>query len=253
MENDAEISMIKKFAENAAPESYKNLLNCFSGLGYRNATFHDFCAAQTDLLLRHDVDVSLEFALQIADIECDSGYKSTFFILMSSEFYNPASSAARAIIKKVIAMGHEIGLHFDASVYKKDLTILNAAAKQECNTLEDIIGAAIKVTAFHRPGTCYPEFLGMDMLFADRLHAYAPQFFSEKVYVSDGAGYWSHGHPLDHPAVENKTGLQLLTHPYLWVQVGTQSRTQKLDSFLGNRSAFLSREVSRNFKFYGAK
>ena len=74
MENDTEISMIKKFAENATPEGYKNLLNFFSGLGYRNATFHDFCATKTDLLLRHDVDVSLEFALQIAEIERDSGY-----------------------------------------------------------------------------------------------------------------------------------------------------------------------------------
>jgi hypothetical protein len=243
--------MIKKFAESATPEGYKNLLNHFSLLGYRNASFHDFCAAQADLLLRHDVDVSLEFALQIAKIEYDAGYKSTFFILIASEFYNPASAAARDIIKKIMAMGHEIGLHFDASVYRKDLAVLNAAAQQECIILENIIGAAVKITAFHRPGTCYPEFLGMDMFFANRLHAYAPQFFSENLYVSDGAGYWSHGHPLDHPAVQNKTGLQLLTHPYLWVQSGNPA--QKLDVFLEKRSAFLEKEAIRNFKFYGDK
>ena len=47
-------------------------------------------------------------------------------------------------------MGHEIGLHFDASFYsaKDDL---NHACKKEISILEKVISRKVNIISFHRP------------------------------------------------------------------------------------------------------
>ena len=42
-----------------------------------------------DVILRHDIDCSLKAALKMAKIEDDLDVTSTYFILLTSEFYNP--------------------------------------------------------------------------------------------------------------------------------------------------------------------
>ena len=41
------------------------------------------------LILRHDVDFSLDYALQMAQKEAQNKIRSTYFILLHSPFYNP--------------------------------------------------------------------------------------------------------------------------------------------------------------------
>jgi hypothetical protein len=183
-------------------------------------------------------------------VDHEEGWQATFFVLISSEFYNPASKAGRECMKSLRSMGHEIGLHFDASMYKADHDLLEEAAVRECKILEDIIGAPIRSTAFHRPAACYPRFLGMPGPFAARPHAYEPRFFSEAAYISDGGGTWPNGHPLEHPAVSQKRGIQLLTHPYLWMGSEYSSQQEKINAFLSERAKLLESEAMRNFRSY---
>lgn len=238
---------------------YRDLLQMLRERGYRSASFHDFEVSRADLILRHDIDLSLDLAMRMGAVDAELGWRATFFVLLASEFYNPASADGRAALRALRAQGHEIGLHFDAAVYTDDVyrddvytdddAMLAAAAARECAVLTEIIDAPVRVTAFHRPSTCHPRFLGMAGPFAGLPHAYEPRFFTDAAYVSDGAGYWSHGAPLDHAAVTQRRGMQLLTHPYLWLLPGAD-RDTKITHFLQGRQQRLRAEAARNFRGY---
>jgi hypothetical protein len=68
-------------------------------------------------LLRHDVDMDPEAALQMARSEAEAGVKATYFFMASCPFYNLLEPATRRAVEMIAALGHAIGLHFDAAAY----------------------------------------------------------------------------------------------------------------------------------------
>ena len=71
-------------------DHYRELLDAAHAGGYRFATF-DGPPGDGDLLLRHDVDLSLDAALRMAELEADAGATATYFLMTESVFYNLAS------------------------------------------------------------------------------------------------------------------------------------------------------------------
>ena len=67
------------------------------------------------------VDFDLQLALDLALFEKEIGIKSTYFILTTCESYNVLAEKNKEILKKIISLGHEIGLHFDPTLYKNNL------------------------------------------------------------------------------------------------------------------------------------
>ena len=43
------------------------------------------------MISRHDIDYSIEKAVELAALEAEENVKSTYFVLLSSEFYNLAA------------------------------------------------------------------------------------------------------------------------------------------------------------------
>ena len=64
-----------------------------------------------DLLLRHDVDLSLDAALRMAELEAEAGATATYFLMTESVFYNLASREGTAALDRLRALGHRVGLH----------------------------------------------------------------------------------------------------------------------------------------------
>ena len=71
-------------------EHYRELLDAARAGGYRFA-FFDREPAPGDLLLRHDVDLSLDAALTLAELEAEASAHATYFLMTRSVFYNLAS------------------------------------------------------------------------------------------------------------------------------------------------------------------
>ena len=139
---------------------YRELIRSLLALGFETRRFADAQVNEAHLILRHDVDMSLDRALEFSRCEAAEGYNATYFILLCSEFYNPFSAKNIGIIREIAGMGHEIGLHFDASKYGNAKETLTAAARNEYAILEDILGHDVSVISFHRPATSlldYPE------------------------------------------------------------------------------------------------
>ena len=68
-------------------EHYRELLEAAQAGGYRFA-FFDGSPQPGDLLLRHDVDLSLDAALRMAEVEAAAGARATYFLMTGSVFYN---------------------------------------------------------------------------------------------------------------------------------------------------------------------
>ncbi len=74
-------------------DHYRELLDAASAGGYRWATF-DAEPQRGDLFLRHDIDLSLEAALELARLEQSVGARATYFLMTESAFYNLDSHSA---------------------------------------------------------------------------------------------------------------------------------------------------------------
>ena len=169
-------------------------------------------------ILRHDIDTSPEAARDLAIIEAELGVRATFTVLLTGVMYNPFESATRDILREIVALGHDIGLHFDASWHGIDSEDrLEDAITWQARTLDHILGLegenSVRMFSFHN--TTPFTMSCRQTHFAGLRNAYAGVLQERVQYTSDSNGYWIHrswGALLDgrHPR------LQVLTHPEWW-------------------------------------
>jgi hypothetical protein len=226
-------------------ENYILMLNLLGKSGYTIANFATANPKAKHLIIRHDIDFDLQAALKMAEAEAKNGYEATYFVLLTSEFYNPLSKQNRGSIETILSFGHNVGLHFDTSLYEE--TSLSTAAGLECSSLEQLIGRRVDAISMHRPPS---KLIGENVNFAGRLNTYSPYFTKEMGYCSDSRGAWHYGPPFDNNAYQNGKALQLLTHPIWWTNTNSLPPQQSVEEFLSRRLEFLGREAERNCQTY---
>jgi hypothetical protein len=228
-------------------DGYRAILRGLKGMGYTCRPFDDARPDRQDLILRHDLDMSIAAAIELGRVEHEEGCRSTHFVLLRTEMYNPFSAEGLAGLAELAAMGHEIGLHFDASLYPADFAAMERAVDQECRILEAMTGRPVRVISFHRPSE---SALACKGVIAGRRHAYEPCFFKDMGYCSDSRGEWRFGHPFDNAAITGKQALQLLTHPIWWISGPNDTVQDKLDCFVQARTEKLAAELGANCLSY---
>ena len=67
------------------------MLEYLESCGYTARHFDDAEVGERHVILRHDLDMSIDAALPIAEIERDMGMSATYFVMVRNEFYNPFS------------------------------------------------------------------------------------------------------------------------------------------------------------------
>jgi hypothetical protein len=191
--------------------------------------------------------MSIDAAIKVAEIEHEINVSATYFVLLRTEMYNAFSSRGKEALLRIAALGHEIGLHLDGSLYENSIGDLDQAAALECSMLEKIINQPVRTISFHRP---IPSLQGFDKPVGGRRHTYEPAFFIDMGYCSDSRGGWHYGHPLEHAAVANGKSLQLLTHPIWWAAAPGETVRQKLDRFALGRFDLLRAQLAINCDAY---
>ncbi|MBS28077.1 MAG: hypothetical protein CL566_04015 [Alphaproteobacteria bacterium] len=201
------------------------------------------------LVLRHDLDMSIDAAVTTAEIEAELGVAAHYFVLLRTEMYNPWSDHGRRQLDRIAELGHEIGLHLNASLYPDDAAALDRAAAEECSVLATLTGRPVEMISFHRPSSAL---LGRPDDIAGRSHSYQPRYFHDIGYCSDSRGAWHHGHPFDHAAVGEGRALQLLTHPIWWDRDTARDPVAALDYFRAERDNVLMHALADNCEPYRA-
>jgi hypothetical protein len=174
---------------------YRELLDAAKAGGYR---FTHFGADPRpgDLFLRHDVDLSLAAAVEMAEVEAEHGATATYLLMTESVFYNLASSEGRDAIERLRALGHAVGLH---AVHPN----------------VELDGRFDPVISWHNPR---PEYMAKDIPGA--ANAYGTRYFSPETYRSDSNQQWRSGCPHEELRAGVFPWLQVLVHPAIWVYPG---------------------------------
>ncbi len=182
---------------------YAELLDAARAGGYRFAAF-DAPPRPGDLLLRHDVDLSLDAALRLAELERSHGATATYFLMTESVFYNLASREGAGAIARLRDLGHRVGLH---AVYP------NAALDERFDP----------VVAWHNPD---PEYMSSAITGAVNVMQHG--YFDPATYRSDSNQHWRSGCPHEELRAGAFPWLQLLIHPEIWVYPGaTMGKTMR--------------------------
>ena len=201
-------------------EHYRELLASAREGGYRFVSF-DAPPQPGDVLLRHDVDLSLDAALRMAELESEEHATATYFLMTQSVFYNLASSEGGAALVRLRELGHRIGLH---AVYPDA-------------ELDERFDA---VVAWHNPD---PEYMADPLEGA--VNVMQEGYFDPSTYRSDSNQRWRSGCPHEELAAGAFPWLQLLTHPEIWVYAGStmgQTMRAMLDAERERRLAQLAED-----------
>jgi hypothetical protein len=176
--------------------------------GFAFRSFQDEWTNHT-LLLRHDVDYSLEMAVELARVNAELGVAGTFFILARGHAYNPMSRASVARIEELASLRQRLALHVasgDDNI-ARDFKHLSAQFPLE------------PVFSWHNPT---PEMLEKHRereIIAGLTNVYSARFLDAALYRSDsnfGRSYSELASALDGQAET----VHLLIHPINWVAGG---------------------------------
>jgi hypothetical protein len=178
---------------------YRELLAAARAGGYRFAGF-DRPPEPGVVILRHDVDLSLDAAIAVAEAEADEGAWSTWFLMTRSVFYNLASAEGEHAIRRLRGLGHRVAHH----------------AVWPHVDLDERFDA---VVAWHNPD---PEYMQANIPGA--VNVMQPPFFDPEHYRSDSNQHWRHGCPHEALARGELEWLQLLLHPEIWAFEGATMR-----------------------------
>jgi hypothetical protein len=187
-------------------DHYRDLLHAAKEGGYAWAGF-DRPPRDGDLILRHDVDLSLAAALAMAQVESEEGAWSTYFLMTCSIFYNLASKEGVAAIDRLRELGHRVAHH---AVWP-DI---------------DLDDRFDPVVAWHNPD---PEYMRAPVDGA--VNVMEAPYFDPDHYRSDSNQHWRSGCPHEQLARGDFEWLQLLTHPEIWAYDGATMR-ESMESFL---------------------
>jgi hypothetical protein len=180
-------------------DHYAELLDAARAGGYRFA-FFDREPQPGDVLLRHDVDMSLEAALTMAELEAERSVAATYFLMTRSDFYNLDAGSGVAALARLRELGHRVGLH---GVYP------DASLDERFDP----------VVAWHTPD---PEYMSTPL--SGAVNVMQPGYFDPVRYRSDSNQHWRSGCPHAELAAGAFDWLQLLVHPEIWVYDGTTMR-----------------------------
>jgi hypothetical protein len=189
---------------------YDELLTAAKSGGYRFASF-DAEPQGGDLMLRHDVDLSLDAALRLAELEAKAEAPATYFLMTRSVFYNLASPEGERALARLRELGHRVGLH----------------AVWPDAELDDRFDG---IVAWHNPD---PEYMSAPVDGA--VNAMQAPFFDPEHYRSDSNQRWRHGCPHEELAAGQFEWLQLLTHPEIWAYAGETMRETMLSMLEAER------------------
>lgn len=215
--------------------------------GYTIANYHTWESFEKTCILRHDVDFDLGKAAEFAEFEAgiSEDVRSTYFVLLSTDFYNLFTKENRLMLERIKKCGHEIGLHFDETQYDcyNDMCLLAQKIENEINVLSEIIAAPVTTVSMHRPSKTILE---ANLTINNTINSYSHVFFREFKYLSDSRMNWRED-PFDCIKGKKYNRLHILTHPF-WYEESEISMKNKLSSFIKAAEKERWNSLNQNFR-----
>ena len=206
-------------------DDYKEIIRIIKSTD-RYMDYHKALTSDKFILMRHDVEYSVERAYELAKVESSMDFTSTFFFQWTNNSYNILSRKNKDLIKDMHERGHTIGLHF-ALNGMTDMEQIRKQIAKEMEILNSMFEFKIDTFSIHRPSK---DVLRENIKLPGIINAYQDEFFTfaenvtEKTpvsvkYLSDANHIWRYGYPDEKNILENDK-VQILTHPFAWCKKG---------------------------------
>jgi len=206
--------------------------------GYRFATYDDIPWGERFVLWRHDVDISLNRSLRLAEIEAEVGVVATYFVDIHSTFYNAFEAAQSSLLCRILSFGHRLGVHFDANYYAPaDADELEVLVGREASLLGSTFAARVDAMSFHNPSSRHLEWVRER--YAGLVNCYSQRLRDGTAYCSDSKGYWRYRRLYDVVSEGADPRLQVLTHPGLWQRDAMPPRQRLARAVSGRAEAVM--------------
>ena len=222
--------------------AYQALVFLLLEHGYAVKNYHTWQEADRCVILRHDIDNSLEKAVELAYLEQKLGVTSTYFVLLTSDFYNPAAKGSLEKLWVIQSMGHELGLHFDEKAYPKGAPEETVARiLRERDILSSILETSVTTVSMHRPSKAT---LNADLEIPGMINSYGQTFFHDFKYLSDSRHRWREP-ILDIVRSGAHERLHILTHAF-WYHEQEESIQETVHAFIQKANQERYQEMSEN-------
>lgn len=164
------------------------------------------------LLIRHDIDVSVMAATEMAQLEYQLGVTTSYYVRLHCPFYNPLEEGTFKKILSIQNMGHEIGLHYETEFFKNIEIDPIRGIYNDIHTLEGLLGKRLLSISQHNPSVSniYPK------LWKDYIDAYQPMLVRDIPYFGDSGRCWREGCIITKIGKFNQ--IHTLIHPYSWTR-----------------------------------
>ena len=229
---------------------YEKLINYIYTNGYTITNYHEYKNVKKPCIMRHDIDMNLNKAADFAEREAEfwkeNGLKgATYFLLLSSDFYNVFSKESLRQVDKILSFGNEIGLHFDELRYplKDNSLLIQDYIEEELYLLERILGIKINTVSMHRPSKLTLE---SNYILKNAVNSYSNEFFQNFKYISDSRMNWREN-AFEVISSNEYDKLHILTHPFWYDDLNNSTRAKLLE-FIDKASIDRYRWISDNFR-----
>jgi len=196
---------------------YKACIQYALDSGYRFLRMKDSLNQSDDdkvIIMRHDEDLSLAAAYNLAKIESDLGINSTYFVRLHAKNYNLLSQESYSTVHKLIEMGHEIGFHYELHTHPALLPREEEIFVCSKALLESILDIEIRGISYHEPARFMNEDDKRELPPGIQYEAYENRFMENYKYISDSSAHWREGCMCQH--IGKKERLYILTHGFWW-------------------------------------
>lgn len=205
---------------------YRQIICDIKKTGHGNVLYREALGMSSFIVMRHDVEFSLDRAYVLSQIESELDFKSTYFVQLTNNSYNALSKQSIDMMRDMAYRGHEIGLHYHLNG-EKDALAVRDGVRDQLRIMSEMVGMPITTYSFHRPkkDTYY-----YDIRIDGTINAYSSEFFTyaenvtedtplEVKYIADSKHRWNYGYP-DYETLMKYPKIQLLLHPFSWTEAG---------------------------------
>lgn len=238
---------------------YRAMLSNGLQAGYRFILFNEIPghADHSKLcLVRHDIDVDMWAALEMAKAEASLGIRSTYFIMTRSPVYNLFARHNHSMVQEIIALGHGIGLHYDQAFNPGAHKPESGWISYEAALLEETFNVTVPVVSFHQPG---PAVLQGKVETGSRINTYNPSHLPGFRYFSDSNRQFALLSSFEKErtiadSFENiqPNSFQLLIHPMWWVYEDATT-DEVWDKAIENNFEMSQQQILNTERAYGSR
>lgn len=236
------------------PFSYEEYVGIIHWIraNYDICKFNDITTESDNFcLIRHDVEFSVDRALQLAEVENALGVTSTYLFQLRNNVYNSLSVQNIYKIRKIKDLGHDIGLHVHCGMIN-EYSDIKDMIRTDIDILSKITGIDVQVFSFHRPTT---NLLMSNIQIDGLINAYGNLYFHaydsdvpKKLnvkYIADSNHSWKYGYPMH----VSHSKLQINFHPFSWTNNGYEN-VLNFKELLAEKITELTNSISSEIKTF---